>query len=353
MKKIALVSLCCAALFTACDDDESPSNAKISSIDSSNIVAKTFADIPDCSEDLEGTFAYVKDEKQAYTCHNKVWTPEESSLESSSSIAEDESSSSEVSSSSEASENKESSSSETEAKSSDTESSSSEEPESSAEFSSSTESSSSAVSRDINVGAYQYVFTDMDFLNVSIYNNEDEAIDSLTLRLFLTAKPEQVDSCATLIDFDLCQIYDEQGYSKACEKDREIRGLFRHANPIRIETSYDSTDGTYTFFFPVPLGPTSIAPKSRMRIDIGFSSGMSNDYYTTCETLRAPAKKRFSKDSTDWSWMAHQKDVDGADFDGIPLWDKDRGDTEKAPIDPYISVYRKDELISGIKHPNL
>ena len=46
--------------------------------------------------------------------------------------------------------------------------------------------------------------------------------------------------------------------------------------------------------------------------------------------------------------MAHQKDVDGADYEGIPLWEKDQGDTEKAPINPYIAVYKDDELISGI-----
>ena len=353
MKKIALISLCSAALFTACGDDDSSANVKQTS-DASDIIAKTFADLPDCSDALEGTFAYIKDEKQAYTCHNKAWTPEEPTIESSSS-------SSKVSSSSEASGSKESSSSakdepsssETEAPSSSAESSSSAEPESSAESSSSEESSSSVVSRDIKVGAYQYETSGMESINVSIYNNEDKAIDSLTLRLFFTAKPEQVDSCATLIDFDICQIYNEQGYNSPCENDREIRDHFRHAFPIRIESSYDSTAGTYTFFFPVPLGSTTIASKSRMRLDIGFSSGISSGNYHSCETLRMPAKKRFSKDSSDWSWTAHKKDVDGADFAGIPLWDKDRGDTAKAPIDPYISVYRKDELISGIKHPNL
>ena len=369
MKKIALLSLCGAALFTACGDDETSSNAKISSIGTSDIIAKTFADLPDCSDDLEGAFAYVKDEKQAYTCHNKEWTLEEPSLESSSSKTEDKSSGSKDPSSSEASKTEESSSSaaaepsssatdepsssETEAPSSSAENSSSAEPESSAESSSSEESSSSVVSRDINVSVYQYEMSDMDFLNTSIYNNEDEAIDSLRLLLFFTATPEQVEKCATLMDSDICMTYDKDGYSKLCGNDRELRDLFRQAFPVRIDNSYDSTAGTYTYYYPVPLGPTTIAPKSRLRIDLGFSSGISNDQYQSCETLRMPAKKKFSKDSGDWSWMAHEKDVDGADFEGIPLWDRDQGDTEKAPINPYISVYRNNDLISGIKHPNL
>ena len=327
MKKFALLSLCGAALFTACSDSSSL----------------------------------------------KVSLEELDILESSSSISEDESSSSEVSSSSEASGSKESSSSAkseptsssstdkpsssatdkpsssaNETSSSSAEISSSAEPKSSATSSSSAESSSSFVSRDINVGVYQYEFSDMDFLNVSIYNNEAEAIDSLTLRLFFTAKPEQIDKCATLIDFDICQIYDKDGYNTVCNNERELRDLFRYANPIRIETSYDSTAGTYTFFYPVPLGSITIAPNSRMRIDVGFSSGISTTNYASCETLRMSAKKKFSKDSSDWSWAAHQKDVDGADYEGIPLLDRDYGDTAKAPINPYIAIYRRDELISGI-----
>ena len=91
MKKIALISLCCVALFTACSD-ESSSSAK-DSIADTDIIAKTHDDLPVCSDTLEGTFAYVKDEKQGYTCHSKTWTPEEPSQESSSSKAEDDSNS--------------------------------------------------------------------------------------------------------------------------------------------------------------------------------------------------------------------------------------------------------------------
>lgn len=373
MKKIALASLCCAALFTACGDDSSSA----SNTNDSDIIAKTFDDLPACSDTREGTFAYVKDKKQAYTCHNKAWTSEESSLESSSSITEDESSSSKASSSSEAAGTKKSSSStadkpsssttdkpsssaadktsssETEAKSSGTGSSSSAEPKSSAESSSSEKSSSSVASSDINVGAYQYLFSDLDYLNISIYNNEAKAFDSLTLRLFFTAKAEQVDNCGILMDFDICEVINEAGFRNPCEKESEIHDHLRSALPIRIESSYDPTAETYTYYYPLPLGSTTIAPKTRLIIYVGFSSGISNDNYKTCETLRLPAKKKFSKDSSDWSWMAHKKDVDGADYDGIPLWEMHQGDTENAPINPYISIYRKDELISGVKHPNL
>ena len=284
MKKFALLSLCGAALFTACSDSSSL----------------------------------------------KVSLEELDILESSSSISEDESSSSEVSSSSEASGSK--------------------------------ESSSSFVSRDINVGVYQYEMSGLDFLNANIYNNETQAIDSLTLRLYVTTKPENIEitpvvdqtpgTCPLVVDEDICIMYDSRGYSTPCilpdgtSADRELRTNLRHSTPIRIDNSYNALTGEYTYYIPIPLGSIELSPSTHMRIDIGFTSGIFQNH--TCETLRTPTKKKLFKDSSGWSWVAHQKDVDGADYEGIPLLDRDYGDTAKAPINPYIAIYRRDELISGI-----
>ena len=367
MKKIALISLCSVALFTACSD-ESSSNVKAST-DDSDIIAKTHDDLPACSDTREGAFAYVKDEKQGYTCHNNTWTLEEPSQESSSSKTEDNSSNSETSSSETSdtqeptsSATDEPSSSETEDSSSGTESSSSAEPDSSAESSSSEEAPTSFASRDINVGVYQYEFSDMDNLNVVIYNNEEQAISNLTLRLYVSGKPENIEpvpgegrqpgSCPILIDEDICQLHDSLGFSLPCkladgtDASDTLRNNFRHSIPIKIDSSYNASTEEYTYYIPVPLGSLEIPPSSRLRIDINFSSGIYQN--NMCETLRAKAKKELSSTSGDWSWAAHQKDVDGADYDGIPLWERDQGDTEKAPINPYITIYMDDELISGI-----
>lgn len=366
MKKFALISLCGVALFTACGD-ESSSNVKASTEDS-DIIAKTHDDLPACTDTREGAFAYVKDEKQGYTCHNNTWTPEASSQESSSSKIEDNSSSSEASSSGAndiqeptSSATDEPSSSETVNSSSSTESSSSAEPNSSTDSSSSEESSSSFASRDINVGAYQYKFTDMDFLSAYIYNNEDQAIDSLTLRLYVSAKPENIEpipgegqpgSCPLIVDEDICQMSDSSGFHYPCKQkdgsssDDQLRANLRHSTPIKIDNSYNASTEEYTYYFSIPLGDLEIPPSYSLRIDINFSSGLYQN--NTCETLRQKAKKEFSSTSGGWSWMAHQKDVDGADYEGMPLWERDQGDFEKAPINPYITIYRNDELISGI-----
>ncbi len=201
---------------------------------------------------------------------------------------------------------------------------------------------------DFSVRTYQYEFGGMDFLNANVYNNEARAFDSLTLRLYFTALPEEVEKCATLIDSDICQAYDEAGFNKPCENDRELRDLLRAALPVRLDDTYDPKTGKYSYYFPAPLGSSTIKSQSRLRIDFGFSSGMSNDGYKTCETLRKPGKKRFRYDTGDWSWRPHTFQEDGADYAGMPLEDKDYGDIDnEIPVNPYIAVYRKDEFIWG------
>lgn len=236
------------------------------------------------------------------------------------------------------------------------ESSSSEKPESSSsvekEMSSSSEAPESSSSEpepkkmaNIEVRAFQYIFSDLDFLRLTVTNNEDYDLDSLEIRLFLTAKPEQVENCATLIDHDLCQMFDKDGFDTLCKNDREIRDLMRHAHAIRYDNSSDST---YTYYYPINLGSSTIKPQEKLSIDVSFSSGISNDHYMTCETLRVPAKKRFSKDSGDWSWMPHTLAEDGADYAGMLFETREYGSAGGViPLNPYIAVYRKDGYLWG------
>ncbi len=216
---------------------------------------------------------------------------------------------------------------------------------------------------DFDVSVYQYEFGGMDFLNLNLTNNEDRAFNDLTLRFYVTAKPEDIEAvpgvnnqpgtCPLLVDSDICQAYDEAGFNRPCVNqagenvDDSLRYYLRHAVPQKLEDTYNPATGEYDWYIPIPLGGTTIKSSSRMRIDIGFSSGIYQN--NMCETLRTPSKKRLVTGGTsnDWSWAAHKRDEDGADYDGVPAWDKDQGDFEQAPINPYIVVYRKDEFISG------
>lgn len=214
---------------------------------------------------------------------------------------------------------------------------------------------------NFDVSVYQYEFTGLDFLNLNLINNEDKPFSDLTLRFYVTARPEEIEAtpgvnnqpgtCPLLVDEDICQAYDEAGFNRPCVNkngesvDDSLRYYLRHAVPVKLEDTYDAATGTYDWYIPIPLGGTTIKSSSRMRIDIGVSSGIYQN--GICETLRTPAKKRLSSTSGDWSWSPHTRDEDGADYDGVPVWDKDQGDIEQAPVNPYIVVYRKDEFISG------
>ena len=210
-------------------------------------------------------------------------------------------------------------------------------------------------SYDFEVKTYQYEFGGLDFLNINIYNNEDRQFDSLTLRLYVTAKPEQIEaqagvnnqpgSCPLLLDLDICQAYDEAGFNKPCETDREIRDLLRGAIPVKLEDTYNAATGTYDWYIPIPLGSTTIKSSSRMRMDLGFSKGLYQN--GKCDPLRTAPEKRMSSTSGDWTWAPHKRDVDGADYEGMPVWDKDAGDQDEAPVNPYVVVYRKDEFVVG------
>lgn len=207
---------------------------------------------------------------------------------------------------------------------------------------------------DFSVRTYQYESDNLDFLNINIYNNESRAFDSLELRMYFTAVPEDVEKCALLIDIDIPQAYDEAGFNHPLldkygnDVQTETRALMRNSRPIRLDDTYNSTTGEYDYYFPVPLGGTEMKSSSRIRLDFAFSYGISNDGYKTCETLRQRSKKRMSATSGDWSWRPHKFQVDGADYEGMPKDSKDYGDFDvDIPINPYITVYRKDEFIWG------
>ena len=102
--KLTFGAFALSAMLAACGDDST--SAK--DADQPDVVVETFDDLPVCSDNQDGSTAYVKDEKSAYVCVDGDWVPEEenssSSIASSSSTTRNDSLSSSVitSSSSEA-----------------------------------------------------------------------------------------------------------------------------------------------------------------------------------------------------------------------------------------------------------
>jgi hypothetical protein len=203
-----------------------------------------------------------------------------------------------------------------------------------------------ASKRNIEVATYQYEFNEIDYLNLMVYNNEREAYDSLSLRIYMTAKPDEIEKCAIIVDIDLCYDIDQSGLlSKGCENERDLMDIMRQSHPVRIESTYDKKAKTYTYYFQIPVDFSEISPMTARSLDIAFSSGLSSDNYATCETLRKKITKELSDTTSDWSWKAHSA-KDGAEYAGIPL-EKKGYSIDDIPINPYITVFRNDKYISG------
>ena len=72
---VATVTITSLLLLSACGGDSgSSSGPNDNGTSDSDLVAATFDDLPVCSDKREGVIAYVKDEKNAYTCIDGDWT---------------------------------------------------------------------------------------------------------------------------------------------------------------------------------------------------------------------------------------------------------------------------------------
>ncbi len=208
----------------------------------------------------------------------------------------------------------------------------------------------------------QYVWAPMPALEINVINNEERPFDSLTIRLYMRGTEDIYYDVG--IRRDICQAYNEAAFNLPCspETQAELDGLFRLTFPKKIEDTYDPTDGTWQWYFPIPLGSTVIKSSSRMRIDVVFDRrsewephlDLMNDtpkkrfYCNDNGTWESQAGDHLPQNPGDWSWMPHSKaNGDYADFEGVPCMPKNFGDDDLAPINPYVSVYRKDEFVWG------
>ncbi len=221
---------------------------------------------------------------------------------------------------------------------------------------------------DFSVRTYQYHWADMSGININVFNNEGRAFDSLTIRLYMRGKDDIYKDIG--IRMDICQAYDEAGFNKPCSPETitELTTLLRLVHPEKIEDTYDAATGTWQWYFPIPLGSTVIKSSSRFRIDVLFDKrspypphldlmNSAPDKSVYCRagaswyspSNEAPADTK-NANPGDWSWMPHSRaNGDYADYPGMPCLSKDEGDTdfEAAPINPFVSVYRKDEFVWG------
>ena len=192
----------------------------------------------------------------------------------------------------------------------------------------------------VYAAAYRYEFIDLESFNVLIYNGTLEELDSVTAYIYFEATDEDVDSCKILFDVDICQVRDIAGFSKICPDDTTLRVAFRNSVGTRLDETYDKKKKTYTWVKEIPIGKIDVGNK--IRLDISTSSGIKGN--GKCETLREPSKIKV-RDS--WSFTSHAAEKDAPAYAGAPEWDKDQGDIQDPPKDPYIVIRSEGKLLWG------
>ncbi|SMP41304.1 glycoside hydrolase family 9 protein [Fibrobacter sp. UWB10] len=198
----------------------------------------------------------------------------------------------------------------------------------------------SPFSGEIYATAYHYTFGDMDFFNINLFNETLEDADSLVAYIYFEATEEEMNACGVLLDLDICQAYDVAGFNKPCENVDELRSSMRNQKAIKVEDTYNKDKKTYTWEQAINLGTIGLG--RRMRLDIGVSSGMSSG--GQCDILMQHSKVNVGDG---WSFTTHTATKDAPAYAGAPDWEKDRGDLQQAPQDPYIVLRSKGKLLWG------
>jgi hypothetical protein len=189
--------------------------------------------------------------------------------------------------------------------------------------------------------AYHYTWKEADNFSIRIVNESLEKLDSITAYIYFDATEDDIESCGLMFDVDICTLYDIAGFSQICAtKSSEFRNYFKENGPQKVEGTENKDKKTYTWAQAIPVGSINIGNK--IRLDVTTSSGMKSG--GKCETLAQPAK---TKITDGWSFASHAETKDTPAYDGAPDWEKDYGDIQDAPKDPYIVIRDKGKLLWG------
>ena len=187
---------------------------------------------------------------------------------------------------------------------------------------------------------YRYIWADLNFFSISIENGTLDNLDSVTAYIYFEATKEDMDSCKTLFELDLCHKLNIAGYYELCDGNDEIKNFVKNNPPYIIEDSFDKDKKTYTWVQEIPID--SINYGSQIRLDLVATAGSLVN--GKCSINHTPAKANIVDG---WSFTSHAKTNDAPAYDGAPEWDKDQGDIQKAPKDPYIVIRSKGNLLWG------
>jgi len=198
---------------------------------------------------------------------------------------------------------------------------------------------------EFDVRTLRYTWSGKPAVGINIVNQDSKAYDSLEIRLYFRAKEGFENDLGARID--IMVLYRADGFQDTIsgELRRIIWANLATQKPQKMLDTYDAADGTYAYYFAIPLWGVEMRSLSRIRMDVVFVRWEPDRHQ---DLLDEPPLHQIT--DRDWSFGPHSKaNGEPMDFPGVPILPKEQVDRSyaKQPINYYVTVYRKNEYVWG------
>lgn len=186
--------------------------------------------------------------------------------------------------------------------------------------------------------AYLYTWESIDAISFQVVNPSLDKLDSVVTYFYFEATEEEVDSCGIIFTSDICSYYNTAGFSQRCTDD--LMNSFNDIKIEKVDDSYNKDKKTYSWAVPLNIG--SLDAGTKLQFSLLTEKGRRSD--GKCHTFTEPTKIKISDA---WSFTSHKDDKDAPAYKGAPAWEKNWGDIQEPPKDPYIVIRSKGKLLWG------
>jgi hypothetical protein len=195
---------------------------------------------------------------------------------------------------------------------------------------------------NFDLRAIKYTWDAKDVWGINLVNQEPTQYDSLEVRLYFRAKESENFPADLAARIDIIFMYNSAGFQLTVPTQDDIRAAIQKQKPIKMSDTYDPKDSTFAYYLAAPLTGAIMNPGSRIRFDVVMDRRSRNAPYQ--DIMNAPPDHIVT--ARDWSYGPH---TDPIYFPGIPTMTKEDVDNNyfTAPIDYYMTVYRKGEFVWG------
>ena len=186
---------------------------------------------------------------------------------------------------------------------------------------------------------YHYKWNDLDSYSIRVVNSSTNKLESGVAYIYFDATEEEIESGDIALELDLCTIFNIAGFNKPCNNYLELGKDLHNSKPTKVKDSYNKDKKTYAWEQAISLPALNIG--ETVRFDISAVTRVADDETSTDYT---PAKIKLADA---WSFTSHAAKDDAPAYEGAPDMEKDDGDFQEAPKDPYIVVRSNGTLLWG------